>query len=92
MASALGRANRRFAMADANWKSVGGAWTPESERFTAEQVEVAGMAARTEKKEIGGDERGGSGQGTLNLIPTVTTRGRQRSPGVSKSQQAHRDR
>ena len=35
-------ANRRFAVADADWESVGGAWTPESEGFAAEQVESRG--------------------------------------------------
>ena len=31
MGDGAGAANRRFAVAAADWKSVGGAWTPESE-------------------------------------------------------------
>ena len=30
MGDGAGAANRRFAVAAADWKSVGGAWTPES--------------------------------------------------------------
>ena len=43
-----GMANLRFAVAAADWESVGGAWAPESDQFAAELVEVTGMAARTE--------------------------------------------
>jgi len=43
-----GTANLRFAVAAADWESVGGAWAPESDQFAAELVEVTGMAARTE--------------------------------------------
>jgi len=42
-------ANKRFAVAAANWESVGGARTPESEGFTAEQIEIAGKATAIER-------------------------------------------
>jgi len=50
-------ANRRFAVADADWESVGGAWTPESEGFAAEQVEIAVVTNRTEMGIGGWTER-----------------------------------
>ena len=43
-----GAANRRFAVAAADWESVGGARTPESERFAAELVGDVGVTQRTE--------------------------------------------
>jgi hypothetical protein len=75
-----GVANQRFAVADADWKSVGRAWTPESNEFAAEQVEITGMAAPTKMGNRGSDEAEEVEEGP-NLIPTVTTRGRRRSPG-----------
>jgi len=47
MADGAGAANRRVAVAVADWESVDGARTPESERFTAERVAVAVAADRT---------------------------------------------
>ena len=83
MVNGAGAANQRFVVADANWKSVGGAWTPESNEFAAEQVEITGMAAPTKMGNRGSDEAEEAEEGP-NLIPTVMTRGRRQSPGREK--------
>ena len=40
MGDGAGTANRRFAVAAADWESVGGAGTPMSEGRTAERIEI----------------------------------------------------
>ena len=62
-------------MAAADWESVGGARTPESERFAVELVGDVGVTQRTES---GSNKRERSALMILNLIPLVMPRGRQR--------------
>ena len=62
-------------MAAVDWKSVGRAWTPESEGFAVERIESSGRQTRSRG---GGEMKSGRRRAKerLNLIPIVVSRRR----------------
>jgi len=71
VADGAGTANRRFAVAAVDWKSVGGAWTSESPGLPTEQIQIAGIADRIENG-IVGDDSSGSAPRIVESDTTIT--------------------